>query len=113
MKNYPIEKYHFYTNHKDKVIAVSTYEGRPVRGVAKCDPRDGFNLEKGKQLAVARCAEKIARKRARRADREYRYAIDAQERATRRLDKMNDYKSDAKQAVIEASQNVKKILETM
>ena len=45
------------------VIAISTYAGKTVKGIAKVDPRDTFDPEVGKQLATARCAEKIAIKR--------------------------------------------------
>lgn len=48
---YPIEKYKFYTNGS-RVIAVSTYAGKTVRGVAVCHAGDAFSLEKGKKLAV-------------------------------------------------------------
>ena len=57
---YPIEKYKFYTNGS-RVIAVSTYAGKTVRGVAVCHAGDTFSLEKGKKLAALRCAEKIAK----------------------------------------------------
>ena len=74
MFDYPIDKYQFYLARKIngdpyRVVAVSTYEGRTVRGVAKCDPRDEFNIEKGKMLAAARCNAKVAQKRAKRAVR--------------------------------------------
>ena len=46
---YPIEKYKFYTNGS-RVIAVSTYAGKTVRGVAVCHAGDTFSLEKGKKL---------------------------------------------------------------
>ena len=55
-------RYKYYTNNKDVVVAVSSYAGKTVRGVAKCDPRDTFDIEKGKELAAARCNEKIAYK---------------------------------------------------
>ena len=64
---YPIEKYKFYTNGS-RVIAVSTYAGKTVRGVAVCHAGDTFSLEKGKKLAALRCAEKIAKKRVARAN---------------------------------------------
>lgn len=54
-----------------KVIALSTYAGRTVRGIAKCHPNDIFNEEFGKRLAAARCNEKIAEKRYNRARKKY------------------------------------------
>lgn len=91
---YPIEKYKFYTNGS-RVIAVSTYAGRTVRGVANCHDGDEFSLEKGKELAALRCAEKIARKRLNRAQRKIDEAYWAHVNAEMYLDKMCDYKNDA------------------
>lgn len=72
---YPIEKYQFKTytqTNKDgtttkAVVALSTYAGRVVRGVAKCRDDDTFDLEKGKQLAAARCDFKVCSKRMRQS----------------------------------------------
>ena len=48
--NYSLDKYKFYEYNDPKgkktVSAVSTYAGRTVKGYAKCDPRDNFNIEK-------------------------------------------------------------------
>lgn len=91
---YPIEKYKFYTNGS-RVIAVSTYAGKTVRGVAVCHAGDKFSLETGKKLAALRCAEKIARKRVARAykkvDESYWAAVDARDY----FDKMVKYKDEA------------------
>lgn len=57
---------HFQTGNK--VIAVSSFGGRAVRGIAKCDPRDQFDFETGKEIAEARCNYKIAKKRLRFAE---------------------------------------------
>lgn len=45
-----------------KVIAVSRYKGKTVRGIAKCCDTDTFKVESGKALAVERCMQKIAEK---------------------------------------------------
>lgn len=91
---YPIEKYKFYTNGS-RVIAVSTYAGKTVRGVAVCHAGDAFSLEKGKKLAALRCAEKIAKKRVARANQKVDEAYWAYVDAETYLDKMVDYKDDA------------------
>ena len=39
-------KYKVFTNSKNEIIAVSTYAGKTVKGVAKCDPRDSFDKSK-------------------------------------------------------------------
>lgn len=91
---YPIEKYKFYTNGT-RVIAVSTYAGRTVRGVAVCHDGDEFSLEKGKKLAALRCAEKIARKRLNRAEHKFDEAYWTYIDAEFYLDQMDTYKNDA------------------
>lgn len=91
---YPIEKYKFYTNGT-RVIAVSTYAGRTVRGVAVCHDDDEFSLEKGKELAALRCAEKIAKKRLARAYEKVNESYWAAINARDYLDKMVKYKDDA------------------
>ena len=106
-------KYTFYTDDIGKVIAVSTYEGKVVRGVAKCDPKDKFDIEAGKKLARARCAAKIAKKRAARAKREYAKALAAYKAVSARLDKMNDYSIDSKKAAIEAAEYLTKLEKDM
>lgn len=112
MFNYPIEKYHFYYG-PNKVIAVSTYGGKVVRGVAKCDPRDSYDVEKGKQLAAARCAAKVAEKRRVRANKELNKAIAALTAAEKRVNKMNDYFNDARIAERDANTDVDILLKKM
>ena len=68
MKEFDKNKYKIFKNEeKGIVIAVSTYAGKNVKGIAKCDPRDTFDFEKGKELAISRCNAKIAEKRRKRA----------------------------------------------
>lgn len=58
---------YYYSEEKGKVICVSHYAGKPVRGVAVCSPSDTFDLETGKKLAKLRCDVKVAALRAKRA----------------------------------------------
>ncbi len=88
-------KYKYYTDGENKVVAVSSYAGKTVRGVAKCDPRDSFNEADGKMLAEARCALKVADKRYARAQKEYAKAEAAMQKAQSRLNKMIDYVNDS------------------
>ena len=92
---FPIEKYKFYETPDNKVIAISTYAGKTVKGIAKTDPRDEFDLEYGKKLAAARCAVKVAKKRQARANRQVRKASDQMARAYAYLEKMRKYQNDA------------------
>ena len=110
MFEYPMEKYKFYFG-PNKVVAVSTYEGKIVRGVAKCDPRDEFDVTLGKELAAARCNQKIARKRTRRAEKRFKEAAWRVEQAHVQASKMNDYMLDAHKALRDANETVNKLLE--
>ena len=69
----PTYKFYQY-NHKRadgtecvRIAAVSSFAGKPVKGYADCHPNDAFDVEYGQALAAARCAEKIAAKRYKRA----------------------------------------------
>lgn len=97
-----MHNYKIYRDDKNKVVAVSSYAGKTVRGVAKCDPRDTFDLNSGKMLAEARCGVKIAEKRAARAYREFTKASEEVGRACRKLEKMRAYVEDADNALIVA-----------
>lgn len=55
-------RYRFY-EAGNKVICVSTFAKKDVRGIAKCSPNDDFDLEQGRRLAQLRCDKKIAKKR--------------------------------------------------
>lgn len=112
MKVYPLEKYKFYFTG-NKVIAVSTYEGKRVRGVAKADPRDAFDKEKGMKLAAARCNQKVAQKRYRRAIQEHKRAYEVYCNTRDRLDKMIEYAFDAKEALRDANHEVDELLKDM
>ena len=115
---FPIDKYKFYVAKKVngepyKVYAVSTYAGKTVRGTAKCDPRDNFSMEKGKQLAAARCAARVASKRVARAQKEFSKACDEVRAARRKYDKMQQYLIDAEIMAKRADEDVKMWLEEM
>ena len=56
-------KYHFYTDNEKKVVCVTTFAKKPVKGFAICSDEDTFDLEAGKRLAQARADVKWAGKR--------------------------------------------------
>ena len=113
MKELDMTKYQFYTDGKTKVIAVSTYAGKVVRGVAKCDANDTFSLEKGKELAAARCNQKIAKKRLTRAENKRREIIKENHKIVIAIKKVFRYKEDSEKALIDAENIVASILATM
>lgn len=100
-----MSKYRFYSNGKNKVVAVSTYAGKTVKGVAKCDPRDSFYTSKGEELAMVRCAEKIAAKRVARSKKEFEKAKNMVAIAQRKLEKMDSYVKDSVIAYNTAKKN--------
>lgn len=79
----------------DKVVAVSSFAGQTVRGVAKCHPNDEFDSEKGAMLAAARCGVKIAEKRVKRAYSKVDEAKKAVDIAVAHLSEMMKYEADA------------------
>lgn len=112
--NYPLEKYHYYTYRNADgamvVKAVSTYAGKRVVGKAICHPNDKFDLEKGKELAAARCNEKVAEKRHRRAQQKFIEASDAYYKAMHKYSAMIAYRDDAIEEKIEAKKKVEELL---
>ncbi len=111
---YGKEKYRvFVDQNQRKVIAVSTYAGKNVKGYAKADPRDTFDTEKGTDLAIARCNAKIAEKRAKRAASKVSEALQELVEAQKHLKKMQEYLVDANEACDVANANVVAIEKTL
>lgn len=109
---YPLEKYRFYTDGR-RVIAVSTYAGKTVRGVAVCHADDNFDLETGKRIAAARCNEKIAGKRLERAaSKMFTAGIDVAKAQQHQKD-MQDYYNDAFFAYNEAAIEHDQLIESL
>mgnify|MGYP003300676835 CR=1 FL=1 len=84
---------------KRTVVALSSFAGQVVRGVARCAPNDTFDVEAGKRLAEARCAIKIAHKRLKRAEDMAKWSADAVEYYTKQADKYAKYEADAIEGV--------------
>jgi hypothetical protein len=99
--------YKYYTDGETKIIAISTYAGKTVRGIAKCAPGDQFNPEKGVELAEARCAEKISQKRLRRAHKKVAEAQADYLKALDFLERMKVYEKDSEMALHEAVEQLK------
>ena len=81
-----------------RIAAVSSFAGKPVKGYADCHPADEFDIEYGKALAAARCAEKIAAKRCKRAYNKVDEATALVNAAMTHLQKMMKYEADAEAA---------------
>lgn len=92
---YPLDRYRYYKDKGNKIIAVSSYAGKTVKGVAKCDPRDEYNEESGKKLAALRCNLKVATLREARAKKMMFEAQKQLNAAQNRYDKMSKYFTDS------------------
>lgn len=115
---YPIEKYQIVVHqhpdyHTTEILARSTYAGETVKGKAICHLNDTYNEEKGIKLAVARCAEKIARKRKARAARLLKKAQAQLTMAQKYVADMTNYHADACAEVEETQAELAKILAEM
>jgi hypothetical protein len=102
-----------YCISNNKVVALGSFAGKPVRGIAKCDPADAFYIEDGKELAAARCEAKIAQKRVNYASIKYREALKHFEEAKNYLDQMTIYYENTKEASSEAQKSLKSILDRL
>lgn len=110
---YSLDKYKYFNRSNREVIAVSTYAGKTVRGVAKLTPGDAFDEAKGRELAAARCNEKIARKRLARATKKMAEAKASYEKEKAWYDRMVGYYNDSMQAANAARENVRELETTM
>ena len=99
------KNYKVYT-HDNEVVAVTSFARRPVRAVAKCDPRDTFDVEFGKALAIARCDVKVADKRLAAAKKRLVKAHEAMLIAKRELNAANKYFDLAQEEHVDAYKTV-------
>ena len=117
----PIERYKFTIKDfefddieqeitRGTVVAESTYAGKPVIGVAKCHPRDTFDLQFGMELAAARCNAKVAEKRLKRANQKLSEVCNLISKARRYQHKFERYLSDAAEQLEEAENDVDYLL---
>lgn len=83
-------RYKFFATD-NKVICVSSFARKPVRGIAKCNPKDAYDLSTGKKLAQMRCDYKIALKRRRRAAVQFEEASNALAKAIEYCNRMKSY----------------------
>ena len=110
--SFSLDKYKFYKRGND-IIAVSTYAGKTVKAYAKCDPRDSYDEQAGKELAAARCNAKIADKREARARRKVMEAQAQLDAARQHYEKMTQYLEDSKLDASHAHIDVARIVEKM
>ena len=98
---------------KRVVVALSTFAGEVVRGVARCAPNDVFDIEAGKKLAEARCSAKIAHKRLRRAEDMVEWATEGFEYFSEQVEKYKKYENDSLEKVKNATAQLAKLEESL
>lgn len=106
---FPMDGYKFVQTKDNNVIAISTFAGKTVKGVAKLSPEDEFDYAKGANLAAARCNQKIAKKRLARASRKFKEAAAEADKAYAWYDKMKQYYFDASDALDDANEALNKL----
>lgn len=105
-------RYNYYATD-NKIICVSHYAGKAVRGVAKCDPKDDFDIDAGKKLAKARCDQKISDKRARRARERYDEALKIVKEALAYKARMENYLTESLYMQNTCTKNLEELVSKM
>lgn len=90
-----MSRYKYYDDGKNGVVCVSSYAGKKVRAVAKCNPADVFDYEKGAALAKARVDAKIGEKKLKRSNERLVEALEMLGLAMKYYEDMVDYYKDA------------------
>lgn len=99
-------RYRKYSDGKGKIVIVSTYAGKTVRGVAKCSPNDNFDEATGIKLATLRCDAKVADKRVKRARAKYNEAAAAFNKANAAFERATAYLRKAEEDKVAAEKEV-------
>ena len=114
---YPIEKYQYKVYEKTNkdgtkssvVVAITTYCGKVVKGIAKCQETDPFSLDLGTRLAAARCDLKVCLKRIKRASAKYNESEKMLNEVKEYNRRMGNYYSDSLSELSEAQYRLNKI----
>lgn len=92
------DKCNFYLDTKAKTVVCATmYKNERIRGIAKCDPEDEFDIDIGKVLAYSRCRQKLAKKKLAHAKRVYDKALNDQDRARKNVLKALSFLHDSEE----------------
>lgn len=108
-----MSRYKYYYDDKNGVVCVSSYAGKKVRAVAKCDPADTFEYERGAALAKARVDVKIGKKRVKRARERFDEATEMMHFVSQYFNDMARYLDDATKELAEYNEALDNLLETL
>lgn len=100
-----------YYYHDTDVIATTTYCGKPIRAVAKCNPEDEYDRQFGEDLALARLNLKVAKKRRARAAAKMEAAKKALNEARAFYNVMVSYNNASIDEVEDAESAIKFLME--
>ena len=107
---FPKEKYKYFTNNEDTVIAEQTFAGRKYRGKAVASTPDEFNQQVGMDIAAAKCDVKICKARFNYAKERLEFAKKYLDIATAEYEKMSSYFDDSASEYFEASKRLNEIM---
>lgn len=100
-------RYRYYQDG-NRTICVSSFAGKPVRGVAICDSKDTFTEDAGQKVSMARCDVKVANKRVKKAFQDLNGLYEARDtinayivKATERYDLARDKQDKAEQGLLD------------
>ena len=99
-----------YSVSGNTVYCITYYAGKTIRGIAKCDPEDNFNIEDGMLLAKARCDYKLAKKRVTVKGKRVNLAVEEFERANTHMENAIAYYKEATDAEEKAKHNLEQII---
>lgn len=99
-----------YFEMSGKTICVSRFAGKNVRGIAKWDGLESYDVHFGRTLAQARCDVKVAAKRRALAQKRFEEARRQYEAAYAYCDKMGKYLKDSIEAESAANDLVTHLL---
>lgn len=108
------DKCNFYLDKNTKtVICTTTYKNESIRGVAKCNPEDVFDVDIGKVLAYSRCKQKLAKKKLQHARKVYGNALRDEDKARRNLLKAFSFVHDSEEYLHESNYELKILTERL
>lgn len=107
---FPKEKYKYFTNDADTVIAEQTFAGKKYRGKAVASDSDEFNPQIGMDIAAAKCDVKICKARVNYAKKRLEFAKEYLKIATEEYEKMSSYFDDSADEYFEAAKRLNEIM---
>lgn len=103
----------FFNDGKGKIIAVSYFNKKAVKGIAKCCENDKFDEDVGRELAAERCTVKVLKKKTKKAAEKYLNSLFMADRAERKAKKTFKYYCKVAKELSEAESHLLKFEDTL